>query len=294
MLMSPTLLGRRRLGPDAAVPREGVLDGGLPYLAVGKGPPLVVFSPFTAEHANPTGAARRFYLQPLKPLACHFTVYLVNRKPGLPPDSTITDLAGHYAEALERAFTGPVAVVGVSTGGSIAQQFAIDHPQLVGRLVLVGAACRLGPAGRRMQRDLARFTLAAHPRRAWAATGPGLSATTVGGRLSAMLLWLSGARLSPVDPSDMLIVIDAEDRFDAGSQLHRISAPTLLLAGERDRYYTPELFRETANRIPNARLRLYPTKGHAPIATLTYKPAVREILEFLTVSEGMPRRRGGW
>jgi hypothetical protein len=30
--------------------------------AVGQGPPLVVFSPFTVEHANPTGAARRFYL----------------------------------------------------------------------------------------------------------------------------------------------------------------------------------------------------------------------------------------
>ena len=107
-----------------------------------------------------------------------------------------------------------------------------------------------------------------------------------------MLLWLSGALLSRVDPSDMLVTIDAEDRFDAAPQLHRIGAPTLLLAGERDRYYTPELFRETAKRIPNARLRLYPTKGHASIATLTYKPAVREILEFLTVSEGMPRRRG--
>jgi pimeloyl-ACP methyl ester carboxylesterase len=244
-----------------------------------------VFSPFTVEHANPTGAARCFYLQPLRPLARQFTVYLVNRKPGLSPGSTIVDLAGHYAEAVEWAFTGPVAVVGVSTGGSIAQQFAIDHPELVARLVLVAAACRLGPAGRRMQRDLARFTLAGRPRRAWAATGPGLAATTVGGRLSAALLWLYGTRLSPEDPSDMLVTIDAEGRFDAAPQLHRISAPTLLLAGERDRYYTPELFRETAKRIPAARLRLYPGKGHASIATLTYKPTVRAILQFLTAGQ---------
>jgi hypothetical protein len=68
--------------PDA--PDEGVLDGGLPYLAVGQGPPLVVLSGFTAEHANPTGAARRFHLRPLLPLASQFTVHLVNRKPGLP------------------------------------------------------------------------------------------------------------------------------------------------------------------------------------------------------------------
>ena len=80
----------------------------------------------------------------------------------------------------------------------------------------------------------------------------------------------------------MLIVIDAEDRFDASGQLHRITAPTLIIAGEQDRNYTPELFRETAQRIPGARLRLYPGKGHAPIATLVHKPAVGELLGFLT------------
>jgi pimeloyl-ACP methyl ester carboxylesterase len=286
--MSPPLLRRRGRGPGALVVREGVLDGGLPYLAVGLGPPLVVFSPFTAEHANPTGVARRFYLQPLAPLAQQFTVYLVNRKPGLPPGSTIRELAGHYARALEQAFAGPVAVVGISTGGSIAQQFAIDHPQLARRLVLVASACRLGSAGRRMQRDLARFTLAGQPRRAWAATGPGLATTAVGGRLYAALLWLFGTKLDPADPSDMLVVIDAEDRFDAAPQLHRISAPTLVIAGDRDRNYTPELFWETAERIPGARLRLYRGKGHASIATLRYQPAVGDMLRFLTTSRASP------
>ena len=72
-----------------------------------------------------------------------------------------------------------------------------------------------------MQRDLARFTLAGRPRRAWAATGPELATTATGGRFYAALLWLAGAKLDPEDPSDMLIVIDAEDRFDAASQLHR-------------------------------------------------------------------------
>jgi pimeloyl-ACP methyl ester carboxylesterase len=265
--------------------REGRLAGGLPYLAVGQGPPLVVLSGFTAEHTNPTGATRRFYLRPLRPLARHFTVYLVNRKPDLQPGTTMADLAGHYAHALEQTFAGPVAIMGISTGGSIALQFAIDHPELVDRLVLVAAACRLGPAGRRMQRDLARFTLAGQPRRAWAATGPELATTAVGGRLYTALLWLFGPRLGPKDPSDMLIVIDAEDRFDAASQLHRISAPTLIIAGERDRNYTPELFWETAEHIPDARLRLYPGKGHAPIASLAYQPAVGELLGFLTADQ---------
>jgi pimeloyl-ACP methyl ester carboxylesterase len=227
-----------------------VLDGGLPYLAVGQGPSLVVLSGFSAEHANPTGAARRFALRPLLPLARQFTVHLITRKPGLLPGTTMRDLAGHYAHALERAFTGPVAVAGISTGGSIAQQLAIDHPHLIARLVL--------------------------------------AATTAGGRLYAALLWLFGPRLAPADPADMLIVIDAEDGFNAAPQLHRVSAPTLVVAGDRDRNYTPELFRETADRIPGARLRLYRGKGHASIATLRYQPAVREILGFLTADDTEP------
>jgi pimeloyl-ACP methyl ester carboxylesterase len=283
--MSLVPLRRRRRAPSASTVRAGLLSGGLPYLAVGQGPPLVVLSGFTAEHANPTGAARRFALWPLKPLARHFTVYLVNRKPDLEPGATIADLAGHYANALQRIFSGPVAIMGISTGGSIAQQLAIDHPQLVNRLVLVATACRLGPGGRRMQRDLARFTLAGRPRRAWAATGPELATTAAGGRLYGALLWLAGTKLDPEDPSDMLATIDAEDRFDAASELHRITAPTLIIAGGRDRNYTPELFRETAERIPGARLRLYPGKGHAPIATLAYQPAVGELLGFLTADE---------
>jgi hypothetical protein len=142
------VVGARRNRPGRSV-REGRLYGGLPYLAVGQGPPLVVFVGLTAEHANTTGLARRFELQTLKPLAKHFTVYAVNRKPGLPAGSSIGDLAGHYAEAIAREFPGPVCVWGISTGGSIAQQFAIDHPQLVRRLVLAATACRLSPMGGR-------------------------------------------------------------------------------------------------------------------------------------------------
>jgi pimeloyl-ACP methyl ester carboxylesterase len=59
----------------------------------------------------------------------------------------------------------------------------------------------------------------------------------------------------------MLVKVAAEDAFDACPQLHRITAPTLLVVGSRDRFYSPELFRETAERIPAGRLRLYRTRA---------------------------------
>jgi pimeloyl-ACP methyl ester carboxylesterase len=263
--------------------REGTLHGGLPYLAVGQGPPLVVFTGLTAEHANPTGLARRLEVQTLKPMARHFTVYSVNRRPGLAAGSTIADLAGHYAEAIAHEFPGPVCVEGISTGGSIAQQFAIDHPQLVRRLVLAATACRLSPHGREVQRRFAELIRQGRPRRAYGFLGPTLAATAAGGRAFAALMWLFGASQRVDDPSDMLVTVAAEDIFDASPQLPRVTAPTLLVAGDRDRFYSPELFRETAERIPGARLLLYPGKGHAGV--LTHRPAIREIVAFLTADD---------
>jgi pimeloyl-ACP methyl ester carboxylesterase len=279
----PSPIRARRGGGRGRSVREGSLHGGLPYLAVGQGPPLVVFSGLSAEHANPTGLARRFELQTLKPMARHFTVYAVNRRPGLPAGSTIGDLAGHYAQAIAHEFQGPVAIEGISTGGSIAQQFAIDHPHLVHRLVLAATACRLSPHGREVQRRFAELTRQGRSRRAYATLGPTLAATAAGGCAFAGLMWLFGASQRVEDPADMLVTVAAEDAFDACPELGRITAPTLLVAGGRDRFYSPELFRDTAERIPNARLALYQDKGHAGV--MTHKPAIREIIDFLRADD---------
>lgn len=40
--------------------REGTLKGGLPYISVGHGPPLVVFIAGGPSNANPTGYQRRY------------------------------------------------------------------------------------------------------------------------------------------------------------------------------------------------------------------------------------------
>jgi pimeloyl-ACP methyl ester carboxylesterase len=89
------------------------------------------------------------------------------------------------------------------------------------------------------------------------------------------VLWLAGGRMRPHDPADVLATIAAEDRFDCSDELPKITAPTLVIAGERDGFYTPELFRMTADRIPDARLRLFPGRGHG--VGLTYRLALQEI-----------------
>ncbi|MFI6802241.1 hypothetical protein [Streptosporangium canum] len=73
----------------------------LPYLSAGEGPPLVVLL-YTPQAANPRGLARWSTMRLVRPFTEHFTVYVVNRRPGLPPGTTMTDLA-HRARTPRQA-----------------------------------------------------------------------------------------------------------------------------------------------------------------------------------------------
>lgn len=68
--------------------------------------------------------------------------------------------------------------------------------------------------------------------------------------------------MAPQDPNDLLVTIDAEDAFDVGDQLHRITAPTLVIGGAKDAFYTRELFEQTAAGVEDGRAHIYPDWGH--------------------------------
>jgi pimeloyl-ACP methyl ester carboxylesterase len=262
----------------AAVTDEGIFSAGLPYIRLGEGPPLVMAPGLSPDHTNPTGLWRRAYLSQATPFADHFTVYLVNRKLGLAPGSTMADIAADYASAIEDAIGEPVMLHGSSTGGTVALQLAVDHPQLVRRLVLAPAACRLSAHGRQEQDHLARLIKKGDRRGAGAFLAEMAAARAL--RYPARALgWLAASWFLPQDPSDMLITLEAEDVFDAEPDLHRIQAPTLVLGGTADDTYSEDLFRRTADGIPNGRAVLFPGKGH--LYATSAKPAVRTALGFL-------------
>jgi pimeloyl-ACP methyl ester carboxylesterase len=244
---------------------EGSLSTGVPYLKLGQGPPLLLASGLTAEHRNPTGLWRRMSLSWAAPFAEHFTVYLVNRRRGLAKGATMADLAADYAGAIEKDIGQPVLLHGTSTGGSVSLQLAIDRPELVTRLVLAAAACRLSPHGLQVMAEVARLIEDGDARRASAlimATGTRPSLVYVAQGLS----WVMGRNFVVDDPSDMLTTIAAEDAFDAEPGLDRVQAPTLVLGGTADGFYSADLFRRTADGIPQGRAVVFPGKSHMHVA----------------------------
>src|SRR5690606_722202 len=52
------------------------------------------------------------------------------------------------------------------------------------------------------------------------------------------------------------------DRIPVTGRLGEITAPTLVIAGEHDLFFSPEMHADLARRIPGARLEVIPGAGH--------------------------------
>jgi len=255
---------------------------GLSVLSWGSGPPALVLPGLSPHHRNPTGMERRTQTQGLAAVAARFTVHLLQRRTGLPAGTTMADLADDVAAAVRAGFDGPVPVLGMSTGGSVALQLAVDHPELVSRLVLGCSAMRLGRQGRMLQRALADLTRAGRPRAAWAGLAPALTGTVLTRALMTPVLWLGGGPRGD-DAADLLATIEAEDAFDVESRLDEVRAPTLVVGGGRDGFYGPQLFHDTARAIPDGHLLLFPRSSH--MTALGHRSAQRAIARFLAGEE---------
>jgi len=252
-------------GHDGHMSIAGAFASGVPYLRMGHGPPLLMASGLTSEHKNPTGRWRRMAEKYAAPFAEHFTVYLANRRPGLAAGVTMADMAADYAAGIEEDLGEPAYVHGTSTGGSLALQLAIGHPHLVRRMVVSAAACRLGDEGRRLQADMLRLTEAGDHRGVGALLLGSLAPTPL--RYPARGIgWLAGGLFATDDPSDTIAVLKAEDVFDVETDLAAVMAPTLVLGGSSDGFYSEDLFRRTAAGIPDGRVVLFPGKNHMYVA----------------------------
>jgi len=222
-----------------------------------------------------------FMIRDYKSLQDDYTVYVVLRRPGLPLGYTLKDMADDYAAMIREEFGGPIDVIGVSTGGSIVQHLAADHPDLVRRLVIHSSAYTLSDEAKQLQMDTARLAQQRKWRQAYTTLlGPVMAHANGIRHFARPATWLISALMSlspPKDASDLVVTVEAEDKFNFRDRLAEITAPTLVIAGDEDPFYTPALFLETAEGIPNARLILYSGMGHPASG----KQFGRDLLAFL-------------
>ncbi|HEX3617314.1 MAG TPA: alpha/beta hydrolase [Solirubrobacteraceae bacterium] len=258
--------------------REGSM-GELPYLAVGSGPPLVVLAGLYPQAGVARGPLRAEHERTARLFARGAEVFYVNRRAGLASGTSIAEVAAEHAAAMRAAFERPVDLLGMSTGGSIAQQIAAEHPDVVRRLVLISTGCHLGPLARQLQRRVAARIRAGAMRRATAVLAADLAPPGPLVLPAALAGWFWGPRIFTADDlRDLATMAEAEDDFEL-SRLPKIKAPTLLVGGGRDRYYGTALFEQTAALIPHCQLEIRRGLGH--ITVMWHPRALARIRFFL-------------
>jgi len=242
----------------------GTLGSSFPYLRFGSGSePLVVLPGLAFDNDAPTATEARLYEWSMRRLAVGRTVTVLRRPRGLASPAagelSTADIADRYASVLADE-PGPVDVLGLSTGGLIAQRLALRHPGLVRRLVLAVSGARIAEAGR----EMCETWLDQVEQRDWRGVRGGLVASAVDGptiQRLARLLGGSGRRPDPLDVVDFEATVRADLQHDTSADLPELTVPTLVLGGRDDPFFPASVLRATAAAIPGGRVEVH-AGGH--------------------------------
>jgi len=248
------------------------------YRVQGQGEPLIMISGFPSTNWRPqTKAFKKYYR----------TITFDNRgsgksdKPAGP--YTMKIMADDTVGLMDHLGIKKAHVLGMSAGGMIAQELAINHPERVNKLVLACTfARRDGTSGYTSEINKAIEAYERSPR------DKGSQRRLAGVTMDAVFNKWSYRVLLPLiklairfsaikesaEQSEALMAHDAADR------LGMIKAPTLVLTGTEDRLVNPVSSEVIASLIPKAKLFKVSGGGHAFSAEMSGE-FNKEVLDFL-------------
>ncbi|MEU6252766.1 alpha/beta fold hydrolase [Streptomyces sp. NPDC047043] len=221
----------------------------------GDGPGLVLL--------HGVGLDRTMWARCLPALTARHRVTLVDLRghgasPAAAPGVSLRELAADVAALLE----GPTHMVGFSLGALVAQQLAVEQPELTASLTLVSSVAgrsreERASVLRRRERAEEDFAASAHAAverwfsPEWRAREPELA-------WSALTTLLDNDRTSYLACYDVFATADE----DLWPDLPQIKAPTLAVTGADDPGSTPAMSHLLAERIPGARALIVPDTRH--------------------------------
>jgi 3-oxoadipate enol-lactonase len=200
---------------------------------------------------------------------------------------TMAQYAQDGAALLDHVGWETCAVVGISFGGMVAQEFAVSYPQRVEKLVLLctsaggdaGASYPLHELGALPAEErAARITTLTDTRFTpeWLATHPDDAA------MVAMRNEQAAVPKSKDTIKGEMLQLGARIGHDVSDRLHQVTAPVFVTAGRFDGIAPVSNSEEIVKRLPDATLSIY-EGGH--IFTAQDRQAIIDIRTFLTTGQ---------
>ncbi len=242
------------------MPLATLADGTIHYERYGAGFPIVFISGLGGQ-----GSA---WQRQIEPFSQTFTVLLHDHR-GTGGSSrslidySIAKLASDVIGLMDALKIERAHVVGHSTGGTIAQSLALDHPGRVAKLALVSTFAKSDPV-LRLALELRRDILRAMGPEAYLRTTPFFIYPSWWLAENPAVLEGYAARGAASFPGVEIMSrkIEAVLAFDRAAELGRIRHSTLVIAADNDALVAPRHGEELKRSIPNARLALLTRGGH--------------------------------
>jgi len=175
-------------------------------------------------------------------------------KSGRRSQQSIPGYADSIQEWLASLGIHSAVFVGHSMGSAIALTLALDYPQRVSGIVLVGAGAKLKVSEQLMEtvESPSTYLSAVHLVIDWSFSA----------EASQKLKELAEMRMAETRPSVLFSDFKACNEFDVTDRLEEIQKPTLVLCGAEDKMTPLRYSQYLAERIANANLVVVPNAGH--------------------------------
>jgi pimeloyl-ACP methyl ester carboxylesterase len=203
------------------------------------------------------------------------------RDPAPKPEALIEAYAETVLGLLDHLEVPRAVVVGHSLGGAVALRLALDYPERVAGLGLVGTGARLRVAPELLAAPAADFD----------ATVGEIIQRVFGPETPVPLKRLAHARMLAMDPHVLRADWLACDAFDVRDRLGEITVPAVVVTGTADQMTPEKHARRLAESLPGSKLCLVPGAGH--MVMLEQPQAVAQaLLSLQTTVAGNPAPPG--
>lgn len=206
------------------------------------------------------GTDRRIWLYQIPAFCSRLPVIAVDlrghgRSSAPPGEWTIADMARDVVRLLRHLGAEKAHLIGLSMGGMVAQQFALDYPYATASLVLADTASRVTA-------EMAREALAFMEAHAMSEIAAERITTAFSDAVDPLMRGHLVEQVALNHKDTYLRAARALFGFDVRARLPEITAPTLVVVGEQDRTFPLDWMIDLANGIRGARLARLAGAGH--------------------------------